>query len=139
MRIGAHATRSGRRQRGQLRNQAPGLVEQLLRPVALQPLLQLRQVFRMLVRIERHLVRAKVSFDDMAVDLARPGPSLGRTQHDHRPARPRHVTAGSRLMLDFLQVADRRIERRRHGLVHRLGLMAFDEIRSPAIAAQQLL
>ncbi len=40
---------------------------------------------------ERHLMRAPEPLDPQAVGLLRPGPTFGRTQHDHRPAGPGQV------------------------------------------------
>ena len=57
MRIRAHAALALGCELGQLRSQATVLIEEFLRPVALQPLLQQREVLGMRGRIgERHLV-----------------------------------------------------------------------------------
>ena len=75
--IGAHASLALGRQFGQFRLQAALLVEELLRPVAPQPVFQQLEVFGMGGRVERHLVRAEGAFDLQAVDHLRPGPALG--------------------------------------------------------------
>ena len=85
----------------------------------------------------RHLMRAPSSFDLLAVDLFGARPTFGRTQDDHGPARPAHPLVVVRLLLNGLDFADHAIEGRRHFLMHRLWLSAFDEIRPVAIAAQQ--
>ena len=85
----------------------------------------------------RHLMRAPSSFDLLAVDFFGAGPTLGRTQDDHRPARPAHRLVIARLLLNRLDFGDDRIEGRRHFLVHRLRLGAFNEIRPIAVAAQE--
>ena len=87
---------------------------------------------------ERHLVRAERAFHLQAVDHLRPRPALGRIEHDHRPARTGQVAADAGLLLDRLDLLDRRVERRGHGLVHQLRLVALDEIGRPAVAAEQL-
>ena len=46
---------------------------------------------------------------------------------------------GPGIRLDLPDLFDDGIERRRHRLVHRHRLMTFHEVRSPAVAAQQLL
>ena len=43
------------------------------------------------------------------------------------------------VLLDLLDLLHRRVERRGHGLVHRLRLVALDEVGRPAVAAEQLL
>ena len=87
----------------------------------------------------RHLVRAPVALGALAVDLLRAGPALGRAQHDHRPARPlRHAVTG-RLGLDRRDLGEDGVERRGHQLVHRLRIVALDEIRRVAVAAEELL
>ena len=76
--IGAHAPVARGRKFGQFRFQAPLLVEQLLRPVAPQPVLQQLEVLGMGGRVgERHLVRTESALDLQAVDHLGPGPALG--------------------------------------------------------------
>ena len=62
---------------GQFRFQAALLIEEFLRPVALQPVLQQLEVFGMRPRVERHLVRTEGAFDLQPIDDLRPGPALG--------------------------------------------------------------
>ena len=87
---------------------------------------------------ERHLVRAEGPFDLQAVDHLRPRPTLGRIQHDHRPARTRQVAVDAGILLDFLDLLHRRVERCGHGLVHQRRLVPLDKVRRPPIAAEQL-
>ena len=95
---------------------------------------------RVLVHLaHRHLVRAPVALGALAVDLLRAGPALGRAQHDHRPARAFRETILTRVGLDALDFADDRVQRGGHQLVHLLRLVALDEIRRVAIAAEELV
>ncbi len=72
VRVGAHPALPGRRQRPQLRPKRPLRVEQLLGPVAAQPLLELRHVLRVGVRLrQRHLMRPPGALDLLAVHLLR--------------------------------------------------------------------
>ncbi len=65
-----------------------------------------------------------------------PGPAFRAAQDDHRPDRPRGI-ARAGLFLDGADLGEGRVERRRHGLVHDRRVVAFDEDRRIAIAAQQ--
>ena len=87
---------------------------------------------------ERHLVRAEGALDRHAVHLPRPGPALGRTQHDHRPARPLAKAVLAGVGLDGVDLVERLVERRRHQPVHLRGLVAGNEVRLVPIAPQQL-
>ena len=88
---------------------------------------------------ERHLVRAIGPLDRQAVDDLGPGPALGRFEDDHRPARPGRDSLGPGVGLDSPDLGHDLVERRRHQLVHRLRIVAFDEIGAVAVAAHQLL
>jgi len=85
--IGAHAASALGRQLGQFGFQAPLRIEQFFWPIALEPVFQQPEVLGMGVRMERYLVRAEGAFDRHAVDVFRPGPTLGGRKDDHRPAR----------------------------------------------------
>ena len=82
---------------------------------------------------------APAALDGQAVDLLRPRPALGGTQHEHRPARALRLAALARGALDAPNLADRPVERRSHLLVHCHGLIALDEARLPAAAAEEAL
>ena len=117
------------------------LVEQLAWPVAQHPVLQLRQVFRLVEIGERDLMGAPGAFDGQPIDELRSGPALGRLQDDHGPARPfgRHVRGAlARLGLNGLNLGQHQVERRGEVLVHDRGLVAIYEVRVVAIAAQQV-
>ena len=75
----------------------------------------------------------------MAVHFLRAGPTLGRTQHDHRPARPLGTATVARLLLNRADLSDTVFERGGHFLVHSLRLVALDEIRLVSVTRQQRL
>jgi hypothetical protein len=131
MGVGAHPPGAQGRQRLEFRHEAAGLVEQVLGLIAAQPVLELPQVRRVLVDAgQRHLVGAPRALDRMAVDRLRPGPTLGRAQHDHRPAGARRgdAAAAPRLLLDAPDFPDALLQRRRHLLVHVGRVAPLDEV-----------
>src|SRR6266849_8978354 len=84
--VRAHATVTGRRRFGNLFCEASGFVEQLLRTIAAHPLLEQAQVFGILAhRCKGNLMSAPESFDFLAIDFLRPGPSFWTAQNDQRP------------------------------------------------------
>ena len=122
-----------------VRHQSAVLVEQFFRPVTPEPVFEQFEMPGVRARMQRHLVRAKRAFDLLAIHDFRPGPALGRFEHDHGPARPCRVLLLARLALNGADLLDARVERLRHGFVHRARLMAADEVRRPSVTAQQLL
>ena len=140
VRVGAHAPLAAGRQLGQLGTQPAVVVEQLFRPVALHPVFEDAHVLGLVVHLaHRHLMRAPVILGLLAVDFLRAGPALGRAQHDHRPARALAGAVPARVGLDALDLVDDGVKRGRHELVHLFGVVAFDEIRRVAVAAEQLV
>ena len=140
MGIGAHPPLALGRELGELRDQAAAGVEQLLGLVASHPALELLDVLGMLgIDEQRHLVRPEGPLDLQAVDHLRSGPALGGPEDDHRPARPRRVLPGPRVLLDLPDVQDHRLDGLGHQLVHRFRLVALDEIGRPAAAPEELL
>ena len=88
---------------------------------------------------DRHLVRAPGALDRLVVDKFRTGPAFWRAEHDHRPARALHAcAAGPRRSLDLAYPDQDLVERSGQGLVHQRRIMALDEIRVMAIAAEQV-
>src|ERR1700722_5417793 len=87
MRIGTHATMTGRRDRCELLAELAMLIEQFARPVALHPFFELSHMVGFREIRKRNLMRAPGSFDGYAVDKFRPGPAFGRAEDDHRPDR----------------------------------------------------
>lgn len=67
-----------------------------------------------------------------------PGPALGRFEDYHRPARAREVAVDAGVLMDFLDLLNRDIERRGHRLVHQRRIVTLDEVGSPPVAAEQL-
>ena len=128
MRIGAHAPLARRGERRESRRRPPGLVEQLF---GLDSFASIARAMRRCAGCsqvgDRHLVRAPEALDLHAVDLLRTGPALRAAQHDHGPARTRGARP-SRAPLDGADLVERRVQRRGHQLVHRVGIVAFDEL-----------
>src|SRR5664280_1443760 len=114
------------------------LVEQLLGSVGAHPLLQLRQVLGLVLKIgERDLVRAEGALGRQAVDLLGAGPALGRTQHDHRPARALGLALGACATLNLGDLLADLLERCGHQLVHARWIGTLHESWRVAIALQQ--
>ena len=86
-----------------------------------------------------YLVRAPVAFGALAVDLLRAGPPFGRAEHDHGPARALGEPAPARVSLKALDLGDDRVQRGGHELVHRLRLVALDEVGRVSVAAEELI
>ena len=140
VRVGAHPTRALRRQLGEFGSQRSVRIEEFFRVVALHPAFEeLDMVGMRGVDEQGNLMRPKRAFDLQAIDDLRPGPTLGGSQDDHRPARPRGVFVLSRALLDCVDLADGFFDRRRHQPVHLFRLVALDEQRRPAAAAEELL
>ena len=125
VRIRAHAPRPFGRQLGQLGNERAVAIEQLLGTIALHPVFEHLQVVRLGGKIrERNLMGAESAFHLHAVHHFRAGPAFGRFEDDHGPQRALGESVLARVFLNRLDLFDDGIERRRHGLVHRLGLVA---------------
>ena len=139
MRIGAHPALTRWRQGPEFGHESALRVEQRLWLVAPQPVLEELQPGRIAADVgEGHLVRAPRSLDLVAADLLRPAPAFRRPEHNHRPARPlSRAPLHARLPLDRADVGDHRVERRRHLRVHFGGIIALDEVRRVAVAAEQ--
>ncbi len=140
VRIGAHATRALGCQLAKLGDQPAVGVEQFLGPVALEPSLEQLQTLGVGAHVgDRHLVRAPRTLGLVPLDLFRTGPALGRSQHDHRPARPVGALGRPRLVLDRANLGDRLVEGGGHFLVHLFGVIAFDEVGRVAVSPKQRL
>ena len=140
VRIGAHPTRALRRKRGEFALELALLVEQLLGPIALHPCLEDADMPGIPAHhAHRHLVRAPVALLPLAVDLLGAGPALRRAHDDHRPDRAFRKSVLPRVGLDVPDLADHRLERRGHELVHDRRVVAFDEMRRVAVSAKQRL
>ena len=122
----------------ELGSKPSGPVEELLRLVALHPLLEQLHVGGVALHLaEGHLVRAPGPFRGLAVHDLRPRPSLGRAQNHHRPARPLPEPVGAGLLLNGLDVRHRRVECGRHELVHLRGIASLDEVRLVPVAVEE--
>ena len=140
MGIRAHAALPFRSELGKLGYQLPAGVEQLLRAIALHPLLEDREVLRLAREVrKRHLMRAPRSFGLQPVHGLGAGPAFRRTQDDHWPHRPFASRVRARVGLDAANPVDHPIERCSHRLVHLVGLLAFDEVRLVAVTAKKLV
>ena len=138
VRVGAHPPVVRRRQPGDLGYQRAAGVEQLGRAVGAHPLLELPQVLRVGPRRgDRHLVRPPGSFHRQPVDELRPGPALGRAQHEHRPARPPGFTAFAGSPLDVVDLGHDRVEGGGHLLVHQLRVVALDRVDLVPVPGEQ--
>ncbi len=140
MRVRAHPAMPGRRELRDFRTDLAARVEQLGGAIAAHPRIELREMLGLLEIGDRDLVRAPRAFDRQAIDDLGPGPAFRRLEHDHRPARTggRGGGRGAGVGLDRLDRVEHRIERRRHLLMEQRGIVALDEIRLVAVAAQQI-
>jgi hypothetical protein len=137
VRIQTHATMARRRQRGEFLAELSLLVEQLLRLVALHPVFELLQMFRIFEIRNRNLVRAPRALDRQSIDEFRSGPALRCAKHDHRPARALHAvlySTGACDALDLTNLSQDPVERPCKTLMHQRGIVTLDEIRIVAVA-----
>ncbi len=138
MRVGAHAPTARRRQGPELGHEPAAWIEQLLGPVAAHPVLEELQVRRIVAHVgEGHLVRAPGRFHFVTLDFLRPGPPLGRAQHDHGPAGTERIVRVARVLLIGADFAERLFQRGGHRLVHHRRVAAFYEIRLVSVADKQ--
>ena len=86
VRVRAHPSVAHRRESGELVSKPSSLVEELLGPVAPQPLLELAAMICVLAYGgERNLMRAPGALDRLSVHDTRAGPALRSTENQHRP------------------------------------------------------
>ena len=141
VRVGAHPPMPAGCQRPQLGAQRAVLVEQLLGTVTAQPLLKLRAVRGVVVRLgKRNLVCSPGALNLLAVNHLRPGPAFGSAQHDHRPHRPVRlftVFIGARRALNCRNVVEGVVKGGGQLLVHGGRLVSGDRDRPVSVAAQQ--
>ena len=135
--IGAHATLPGGSQFRKLGNEPARLVEQFVRPIASQPLLQEPHVARSDHVADRDLMRAKSAFDLLPVHRLRAGPTLWRAQNDHGPARTLREPLRTSIALDAANLGDDGVERCRHLLVHVHRVIALDDIGHVPVAVEE--
>ena len=138
VRVGAHPPLTARGQRGEVRHQGPGGVEELLGPVRAQPLLQLRQVLGVAAHLgDRDLMRPPGPLHRQPVHHLGPGPPLGGAQDDGWPGGAGQVRVLPGPALDGADLGDGRVHGGRELLVDQLGVVALDRIRGVPVAAQQ--
>ncbi len=94
-------------------------------------------MFRVVHVAHRHLMGAPVALLPLAVDFLGAGPALRRAHDDHRPLGPVLESIRPRVILDAADVVHDLFQRFRHQLVHRLRVVALDEMRDVAVAAEQ--
>ena len=132
-----------RRQFFELGDERAVLIEELFRLVAAHPGFELGEIFRIRLRVENwDLVGAPEAFHLVAVHFFRAGPAFGRAQDDHGPAGALHGggrTGFTMLLLDGTDLGNAVLGDGGHALMHKLGLVAFDEVRLPAHAAEEHL
>ena len=140
VRVGAHPPLPPRGQRGQVGQQPPGLIEQLLGFVAAHPGFRAARRARDAAR-RRAVAPGVPGTSPRSVGRRRlwVRSSLWRAQHDHRPPRAGGVAGGSSVALDGVNGLDRLVEDGGHQFVHVFGVVAFDVARFPAAAAQELV
>src|ERR1700733_16043179 len=87
-------------------------VEQLVRPIALHPVLELLEMFGVLEIGERDLMRAPGPLDRLAVHELWSGPAFWRAEHNHGPTWPLHrIRKGTCRLLDLVNFRQDRIKR----------------------------
>ena len=129
MRIGPHAAIAERSERPKLGHQPAALVEERLWLIATHPVLEQLQMALLRPNIgDRNLMSAPEALDLLAVDLSRPRPALGASQHQYGPGRAcLFVGRFAGLLLDRGDAVENPVERVGHQAVHRRGIAAFDE------------
>ena len=138
MGVGAHATDALRSQRLKLWNQPPGFIEQLLRVIAAQPLLQNCQMLR-LIHGNRHLMGMEAALNLYAVHFLWTGPALGRAEDDHGPTGTLGAALFSGSFLNGTDFFDDSIQNGSHFFVHFHGIGALYKIGVPAAALKEAL
>ena len=110
LRVVAHPQRPGRRERRDVGVHAAGVVEELRRAVALEPLAQHLEVLGGVARAgQGNLVRPPRARGLLAVDGRGAGPALGGLEDDHRPHRALEVP-GRRRGLDCRDLVEHLVE-----------------------------
>ena len=140
VRIGAHPALTHRREFLQFGDQLAVLIKQFLGLLRAHPLLENLQLLGILLDFrEWNLVRPPEAFDPVAADLYRRAPALRGTQNNHGPARPVSHAAPPAFLLMQPDFPDAMFHRRRHRLVHAVGIGSLDEVRRPAVASEKIL
>lgn len=140
MGVGTHPSVPRRVQNADLFDRFPGVVEELLRAVAAQPVLQdLPVAIVFPCRTEGNLVGAPGPFHVLPVHFGRAGPSFGGTQHNHRPAGPFRLSAFVGTVLDLPNVIKTGVQCSGEILVHLFRIVTLNVVGSMPVAAQQVV
>ena len=140
VRAGGHPLGTGRVGRAHQLDRGAGVVEQLVGPVGLQPLVQHLQVLRVALHpAQGHLVRPPRVHDLDAIDHRGSGPPLGAAQHDHGPAGLTFLAAAAAgVGLDLADPVHRTLECLGEPVVHtgQIGALDLDDL--VPVALEQL-
>src|SRR6266404_2070274 len=110
-----------------------------MRVITLQPVFENCQMPRLRGQVrDRHLMRAPCALDWLSIDDLRSRPAFGRAQNDHGPDWKARRSLAAGLVLDGADFLDHCVERRRHGLVHWLGVAPLDEVGFVSVASEEL-
>src|SRR5579859_194969 len=138
VRIRAHSTFAFGREGGQLSDESAIRIEEVFRLIAAHPALQLRKVVGICAHFrQRYLVRAKRSFDWLAIYHLRPGPAFRRAERDCRPARTAGHAVGAGVILNITNALVAGVKSRREGLVELCWVIAFDKMYCVAISFEE--
>ncbi len=83
-------------------------------------------------------MRAKCPFDFFPIDDRGTSPAFRSIEHDHRPSRARSEAVRPRIVLDAPDLQQNLIQRSGHQLMHDGGIVALDEVRIIAKAAEHV-
>jgi len=141
-RVGTHAEGALRRELRDLGPESTLVVEQLLGPVAEQPVVELLEVgVGVACARQRHLVGAPRVLGALAVDLLGARPALRGAEDDHRPLGARFVLALG-AGLDLGDLVQHRVEDCGEALVHLDDVLvvetADEEVRLVSVAAHEV-
>ena len=114
------------------------LVEELLRLIALEPLLDQLDMFRA-VGLNRHLMGSPVVLHLEAVHLLRPCPSLWSPEYDHRPPWPLGLSLFPCCFLEALNLLDTEIQGVGKLPVHLGRVASLHKVWGPAAALEESL
>src|SRR5579872_7393025 len=115
------------------------MIEKFLRAVTLHPIFKNLQMLGIGANVVHwHLMSPPCIFDGLAINKLRPRPSFGGAHDNHWPSRQGSVSVLSRFTLNGANFGNNLVERARHQLMHELRFVAFDEIRLPTVASEQM-
>src|SRR3989344_2353027 len=137
--VRSHAPVSFWSQFFEFRYQSAFVIEQLFRPVALEPLREFIEVLFIFFKVGiDHLMRTEAALIWLAVDRYGSGPAFWRHQDYHRPAGAGGNILFFRIFPDASYLHNDLIQFFRHCLVHCFRICSFDDMRCPAVSLEQL-